>query len=104
MKRLNPIGSLLGLLLTILLFVGLGISLWFNRGLAFSPGKVTAKSADGVLIQGFSSHADFEKQCGKCHDPLNSNLAQKCLSCHANEDQQIKSGQGVHSQLGDVVN
>jgi hypothetical protein len=99
MKRLNPIGSLLGFLLTFMLFIGLGFSLWFNRGLAFSPGKVTAKSVDGVTLQGFTSHADFEKQCSNCHDPLNSNLATKCLNCHVEVDQQINNGQGIHSQL-----
>jgi hypothetical protein len=102
MKRLNPVGSLLGLLLTLLLFIGLGFSLWFNRGLAFSPGKVTAKSAVGVEIQGYTSHADFEKQCVTCHEPLTSNLATKCLNCHTDVDQETKTGLGIHSQLATV--
>ena len=102
MKRLNPVGSLLGFVLTLLLFIGLGFSLWFNQGLAFSPGKVTAKSAEGVVIQGYKSHADFEKRCGACHEPLKSNLATKCLNCHVDIDQQIKSNQGIHSRLGEV--
>ncbi len=102
MKRLNPVGSLLGFLLTLLLFIGLGFSLWFNRGLAFSPGKVSAKSADGIVIQGFTSHADFEKQCGNCHAPLTTNLATRCLDCHTEIDQQIKTGQGIHSQIAAV--
>lgn len=102
MKRLNPVGSLLGLILTILLFVGLGISLWFDRGLAFSPGPVTAKSQDGVNINGFTSHADFEKQCGKCHDPLRTNLATKCLECHTKVREQIQSGEGAHSQIATI--
>jgi predicted CXXCH cytochrome family protein len=88
--------------LTLLLFIGLGFSLWFNRGLAFSPGKVTAKSIDGVVIQGFSSHADFEKQCSNCHEPLKTNLATNCLNCHVEIDQQIKTGLGIHSQLKTV--
>lgn len=102
MKRLNPVGSLLGLLLTLLLFIGLGVSLWFNRGLAFSPGKVTAKSAAGVEIQGYTSHADFEKKCVDCHEPLTSNLASKCLNCHNNVEQQITTGSGIHSQLATI--
>jgi predicted CXXCH cytochrome family protein len=103
MKRLNPVGSLVGFLFTLLLFLGLGLSLWFNRGLAFSPGKVTSKSANGVVLQGFSSHADFEKQCSYCHEPLKSNIATKCLNCHTDVGIQLKTGQGIHSQL-DVVN
>ncbi len=90
---------MLGYFLTALLFLGLGISLWFDRGLAFSPGPVTDKSQAGVTIEGYRSHADFEKQCGKCHDPLRSNLATKCLECHLDVNQQIKMGEGVHSQI-----
>lgn len=102
MKRLNPIGSLLGLILTFLLFIGLGISLWFDRGLAFSPGPVTAKSITGKSLKGFTSHAEFEKQCKNCHDPLSTNLATKCLDCHADVNQQIQTSQGVHSQITSV--
>jgi predicted CXXCH cytochrome family protein len=102
MKRLNPVGSLLGLFLTILLFVGLGISLWYDRGLAFSPGQVTEKNKEGVTLQGFASHADFEKQCSYCHKPLKSNLATLCLDCHTDVNQQIQSNQGVHSQIANV--
>jgi hypothetical protein len=102
MKRLNPIGSLLGLLLTLILFVGLGVSLYFNRGLAFSPGKVSAKSIAGVTIKGYNSHADFEKQCSNCHDPLNTNLVTKCLECHTGVEKQITSSQGVHSQFSNI--
>jgi hypothetical protein len=102
MKRLNPVGSLLGLLLTLILFTGLGVSLYFNRGQVFSPGKVSAKSIQGVSIRGFSSHADFEKQCGNCHDPLNTNLAIKCLECHTGVAEQITTKLGVHSQFANV--
>lgn len=102
MKRLNPVGSLLGLLLTLILFVGLGVSLYFNRGLVFSPGKVSAKSIQGVTVKGFSSHADFEKQCSNCHDPLKTNLATKCLDCHSDVSEQITLKDGVHSQFSNV--
>jgi hypothetical protein len=99
MKRLNPIGSLLGLVLTLILFIGLGVSLYFDRGLVFNPGKVSAKSIAGVTIKGFSSHAGFEKQCSYCHDPLKSTLATRCLDCHTDIAQQISSKQGVHGQF-----
>ncbi len=99
MKRLNPVGSLLGLLLTLILFVGLGVSLVVNRGLVFSPGQVSAKSITGVLIKGFSSHADFEKHCGNCHEPLITNVATKCLDCHSDVARQITTQEGIHSQF-----
>jgi hypothetical protein len=103
MKRLNPVGSLLGLLLTLILFVGLGFSLVVNRGLAFSPGHVSAKSITGVSIKGYSSHADFEKQCSNCHEPLTSDIATKCQECHTDVAQQITTKQGIHSQFGNVT-
>ncbi len=99
MKRLNPVGSLFGFILTILLFLGLGFSLWYNRGLAFSPGPVTELGKSGVVIQGFISHADFEKRCSFCHEPLKSDLASKCMICHADVKQQIQTNQGIHGQI-----
>ncbi len=87
------------MLLTALLFLGLGLSLWLNRGLAFSPGKLTAKSSPGVALKGYRSHADFEKQCGSCHAPLSTSLTTKCLDCHTEVSQQIQTGNGVHSQI-----
>jgi len=102
MKRLNPIGSLLGFILTLLLFVGLGFSLWRDRGLAFSPGQVTAKSRDGIVIQGFTSHRDFEKQCSYCHEPITSDLAGKCLICHQEVSQQTQTKIGLHSQIANL--
>jgi hypothetical protein len=101
MKRINPVGSVFGIGLTILLFAGLGFSLWIGRGLAFSPGAVTDKS-NGNQINGFSSHAAFEKQCRNCHEPLTSTLAQKCLSCHADVSQQAQSRLGVHSKIANL--
>ncbi len=99
MKRLNPIGSLLGIILTMLLFIGLGLSLWYDRGLAFNPGPVTEISKAGLTISGFTSHAEFEKQCSTCHEPLVTNLATKCMSCHEEVNQQVQDGNGVHSQI-----
>jgi predicted CXXCH cytochrome family protein len=104
MRRLNPVGSLFGFILTIFLLVGLGVSLWVNRGLAFNPGPVTAFSKDGVVIQGFKSHSDFEKQCVYCHEPLKTDLATKCIICHPEVNQQVQKGEGVHSRVSNVNN
>lgn len=101
MKRLNPMGSLFGFILTILLFTGLGISLWYNRGLAFNPGPVTAISKEGIKLKGFASHSEFEKKCSLCHEPLKTDLANKCKECHVEIDQQLQTGQGVHSRIAD---
>src|SRR4030065_221778 len=104
MRRLNPFGSLSGFLLTIILLIGLGVSLWVNRGMAFNPGPVTAMTKDGILIQGFKSHADFEKQCVYCHEPLKTDLATKCMDCHVEIIQQLQTGEGVHARIANVKN
>jgi hypothetical protein len=102
MRNNNSVGSIVGIVFTCLLFIGMAAILWINRGMAFSPGHVSAKSKEGVIINGYSSHADFEKQCSNCHDPLESNLTDKCLECHSEIEQQITSSQGIHSQMTGV--
>ncbi len=99
MKRLNPLGSILGLILTSLLFVGLGFSIWHDRGLAFSPGQLTGKTRLGVILKGYSSHSEFEKYCSYCHEPIKSSIADKCVECHQNIQVQLNSETGLHSQI-----
>jgi hypothetical protein len=99
MRRANPFGSPAGFVLTILLFAGLGIWLWRGRGLAFSPGAVSQKSASGVVLAGYRSHAEFEKQCRLCHEPLSSTMADKCVECHKNVTEQMSTSQGVHQGM-----
>lgn len=53
------------------------------------------------MINGFSSHADFEKQCSTCHEPITASLATKCLNCHTEVEQQIANLTGAHSQIAD---
>lgn len=102
MKRLNPVGSILGLILTSLLFIGLGFSIWHDRGLAFSPGQLTGKALEGVTIKGFSSHAEFEKNCSYCHEPFISTLADKCIDCHQDVREQLNGKTGVHGQIENI--
>ncbi len=99
MKRINPIGSRIGLLMTVVLLIGLGFSLWINRGLAFSPGHLSAKSSPGKLLKGYASHADFEKDCANCHTPLVTSLTTNCLDCHTEVSQEISGASGVHGQI-----
>lgn len=99
MKRANPLISPASILLTLLFLAGLSVWLWYDRGLAFSPGDLTQKSQPDVTIQDFQSHADFEKQCRLCHEPLSASLAEKCLICHTNVEQQMASTEGLHGGL-----
>jgi hypothetical protein len=101
-NRLNPWSSRTGIVLTIILLGGLGFSLWKDRGMAFSPGTLTAKQQQGVILQGFQAHADFEKECRYCHVPLEATVGEMCLTCHAEIANQVKSGEGIHAQIENV--
>ena len=58
----------------------LGIDLWMEGGLAFNPGYLTALSSTNKQeIQGFRSHAEFEKECKRCHQPFAGEQASLCL-------------------------
>lgn len=103
MRRPSPFFSPIGFVLTLLLFLGLGFSLWRDRGLAFSPGAVTSKSLPGVQIGGYTSHAEFEKRCVLCHEPLRATLAEKCILCHTAIAEQITNNQGIHGRMPAVT-
>ena len=102
LNRSNPWTSRLGWLLAVLLLAGLGLSLWKDRGLAFSPGPVTGLQQDGVVLQGFSSHAEFEKACRTCHQPFKATVGELCLACHHEIAAQLADAAGFHSQLQEV--
>ncbi len=88
--------------MTAVLLLGLAGLLWYNKGLAFSPGQITAKSNEGIKLKGYQSHAEFEKECSICHEPLTTDLGMKCLECHEEVNQQINAGEGIHNQIGQV--
>jgi predicted CXXCH cytochrome family protein len=101
MKRL-PFVSLSSLILTIALFAGLGYGLWSTGAFMFSPGALTAKSRPGVTLGGFASHADFEKECSRCHSPLQASQSELCVRCHTSVATEISTQVGVHSQAANV--
>ncbi len=102
MKRQGPFASPIGFGLTVALFLGLGFSLARDRGLAFSPGPVTAKNKPGVVLGGFSSHADFEKACQNCHYPIRASMAEMCVVCHTQVVEQINRMDGIHGKIPNV--
>ena len=102
MKRTSPIFSSLGFIFTAVLLLGLAFMLWRSGGMAFSPGRLSAKSVTGIAINGFVSHADIESQCSLCHAPLDTTQDQLCMDCHKDVNQQIASGQGTHGQTKNV--
>lgn len=102
-KRSNPLASRIGIVLTMLFLGALGFSLWKDRGLAFSPGQVTGMQQEGVMLQGFKSHADFEKECRYCHLPLEATVGDMCLRCHTKIGSEMSKGEGLHAQLKNAV-
>lgn len=90
-------------ILTLLLLVFMGIWGWQQRGLLFSPGRLSAKSQPGVTLQGFSAHAEFEKECSRCHQSLETKQAFLCTDCHTNITEQIDSQDDVHGKLDNVL-
>jgi hypothetical protein len=56
-----------------------------------------------MALQGFSSHADFERQCSRCHQPLTSNQGDLCLVCHQEISSQLTLDEGLHSRMNQVT-
>ena len=102
MRRGQPHISPLSFIFSVILFSGLGFSLWRSGGLAFSPGALSDKSDPSAQIQGFASHADFEETCKYCHQPLKSGQSDLCLDCHREISNQISTGSGLHGTLENV--
>lgn len=94
--------SLPGLLILALLLAGLGVTLWRQGGLAFSPGALSARKKPGVLLNGYGAHADFEKECRYCHQPLTHIQGDLCMSCHQDISEQLVLMSGLHGVLENV--
>jgi predicted CXXCH cytochrome family protein len=101
MKRL-PFVSLSSLALTLALVAGLAYGLWTTGAFMFSPGPLTAKSRPGVTLGGFASHAEFEKECDRCHAPLAASQSELCLRCHTSVATELSTQAGVHSQVANA--
>lgn len=102
MRRQHPLLSTLGITLTAILLVGLGVMLLRSGGKAFSPGRLSAQGKDGISIDGYFSHAEFERYCSRCHAPLETTMDALCLECHVNVADQIESGTGSHGPIEQV--
>ncbi|MBK5107138.1 MAG: hypothetical protein JJE12_03365 [Anaerolineales bacterium] len=103
MRRRSTIFSLPSMLIFGILLVGLGLTIWRQGGLAFSPGDLSITGNAEVVLAGYESHADFEEQCGLCHQPLTSLQADLCMDCHTNIGEQATSRNGLHGKFEDVM-
>ena len=97
----------LAIALVVLVVAGV-IGWWLSTGASmFSPGSLNAQAktqspGGGTVILGeVSSHADLAGDCGACHAaPLSSEMmAERCLGCHEDVQQEISAGTGLHGRL-----
>jgi hypothetical protein len=102
MRRVHPLLSPLGIGMTILIFLGLGLSFIKDGSAMFSPGDLTAQGLAGVALDGFTSHADFENECKYCHAPLETSQADLCVRCHTSVMEQIVAQAGTHFGLENI--
>lgn len=101
MHRGHTFFSPLGVILSILFLLGLALIVWYNGGSAFSPGRLTAVSHSSANAGGFRSHADFEGQCERCHQPGGKVQTELCLDCHADVAAQLSAPTALHAGLAD---
>lgn len=102
MRHTQSFFSLPSMLILLSLFTGLGMTLWRSGGLTFSPGRLSAKKSPGINLKGYLSHAEFERECSYCHQPLKTIQANLCLECHTAVSNQIANGIGLHSKFEQV--
>ncbi len=99
MRRQHPLLSSLGFAFTAIMLVGLGTMILRSGGMAFSPGRLSAKTAAGITLSGYRSHAEFEARCELCHAPLKTNQDVLCEKCHTSVRDQISSHSGAHGKI-----
>ncbi len=102
MRRTHPFLSPLGVGFTLLVFLGMGFSLWRDGGAMFSPGELTAQNSTGQVLNGVRSHAELERDCQYCHAPLQTTQADLCLRCHLTVFEQINTQSGTHGKLSNI--
>ncbi len=69
----------------------------------FSPGKLTEKSRSEFSIQGYETHAEFERECHLCHAPLEDLQGELCIRCHEEIGNQLESRAGSHSKYDQAI-
>lgn len=96
--------TLPGVLILAVLLTALGLTLWRQGGLAFSPGKLSDQGKNDSPISSFASHAEFEGQCSLCHQPLQSMQAELCIDCHVSVGEQLAMDNSLHGTLENGLN
>jgi hypothetical protein len=65
----------------------------------YDPGPVSAVRYHGEPLNGYESHAAFEKECRHCHAPVRCLSANLCQDCHREIAEQRAAATGLHGLL-----
>ena len=65
----------------------------------YDPGPAFAARRHNEPIQGYSSHAEFKKECLHCHAPVRCLSANLCQDCHDQNSQEYAESEGLHGLL-----
>lgn len=77
---------------------------WMKMNNALSPGELSAVQMRGEILEGYTSHAEFEQQCTHCHAPMHCIEDDRCQSCHMDVARQRTQMEGLHSRLPGTSN
>jgi len=82
----------------VVLLLTLGGAAWsFKKN--YVPGPVSAMQLYGEPLNGYSSHAEFERECLHCHAPVRCLSANLCQDCHREIAQERAESEGLHALL-----
>ena len=92
------------LAVVLVVLVAGGLVAWgLSRGSSmFSPGALNAQAGGpAVTLGGVSTHASLGNDCAACHATRFSaqTMAEKCLECHQDVQQEMDGGTGLHGKL-----
>ncbi len=65
----------------------------------YDPGPVSAAHPRGAMLNGYESHASFEKECTHCHAPVRCLSPNLCQDCHLDIARQRAEATGLHGLL-----
>ncbi len=66
---------------------------------SYRPGPVSAASPRGESLGGYSSHAEFEKECKLCHVPVHCLSPDRCQRCHSRVAEERDQAGTLHGSL-----
>ncbi|HSJ55418.1 MAG TPA: hypothetical protein VLC52_16870 [Anaerolineae bacterium] len=66
---------------------------------SYDPGPLSGPHPGGTELNGYQSHADFEKECKHCHAPVRCLSPNLCQECHQDIARQRAEAGGLHGLL-----